>query len=255
MPVIEMRDAQVSHPRMPSVSLLGGVDWTVRSGEFWVVAGLQGTGKTVLLETAVGLHPHTAGTVLLFGRAVYGGRDHDDDLPATRRRMGMVFEGAGRLFPNLTVLENIVLPWCYHENRTPEEALKFLAPLFAALAIEDILDHPPSRLGQAWARRAALARALALGPELLLLDNPLSGLDAPHLRWWRGFLAQAARGHPALGRALTLVVATDELRPLLSLGHRFALAHGHGWRVLGTADDVLAARDEPGVRELLGDND
>jgi ABC-type transporter Mla maintaining outer membrane lipid asymmetry ATPase subunit MlaF len=255
-PSIVLQGVRVVHSRNPGIALIDEVDWTVNPGEFWVVAGLQGSGKTLLLETAAGLTPQGEGRVFLFGEEVSGGRQEADELPEIRQRLGLLFDGAGRLFPSLNVFENIALPWCYHRNGSLAEAAEVLAPLINYLQLDKLLDQVPGRLGRAWARRVALGRALALGPELLFLDNPLSGIDTAHLRWWRNFLVDAPRGHPALGgRPMTLVAASDELRPFLSLGHRFALAHEGRWRILGSAADVLAAREDAGVREILGDND
>lgn len=251
-----MTGVRVSHPRSPGVALIEGVDWTVNPGEFWAVAGLQGSGKTVLLETASGLYPQAEGEVRVFGKPVHGGGPDDTDIPATRLRLGLVFEGGGRLFPSLSVMENVALPWCYHRNRTLAEAREALNPLIEYTRLDKLLDQTPGRIGRSWARRVALARALAVGPELLLLDNPLSGLDIAHLKWWRGFLTDAVRGHAALGdHTLTVVVSSDELRPLLPLAQRFALAHQGKWRILGSADEVINQRSEEGVRDLLGESD
>jgi ABC-type transporter Mla maintaining outer membrane lipid asymmetry ATPase subunit MlaF len=255
-PAIAMDGVRIVQPRNPGVVLIDDVCWTVMPGEFWVVAGLQGSGKTALLETASGLSPQAHGSVRVFGEGVDGGRSESDELPGLRRRLGLVFEGGGRLFPGLNVFENIALPWCYHRNVSLADAAVDLAPLIAYLRLDKLLDQAPGRIGRAWARRVALGRALALGPELLLLDNPLSGLDTAQMRWWRTFLSDASRGHPALGGVpLTLVVASDELRPLLPLGQRFALAHDGRWRILGTGADVLAARGEDGVRDIFGETD
>ena len=92
-------------------------------------------------------------------------------------------------------------------------------------------------------------------PKLVLLDNPLEGLDPTHLRWWRGFLEALRGGHPWLGgEPATLLITSDELRPLLGLGQRFALAHEHAWRILGDRAAVTASQ-EPFVRELLSETD
>ena len=161
--------------------------------------------------------------------------------------MGFVFDGDGRLFSGLSVAENLVLPRCYHRNEDPSEALAALAPLIRHLQLESLLSRGPASLGRSWSRRVALARCLALGPELLLLDNPLAGLDPVHLRWWRGFLADALAGHPVLGgEPLAIVATTDAIRPYLPLHPRFALVEGDRWRILPEVDSVLAATGEDG---------
>lgn len=251
--VIEMADAAIANPRNLELPLLEPVDWRVAPGECWVVAGLQGSGKTTLLETAAGLHQVARGTLRLFGEPVP--LESGEALTALRRRIGIVFEGNGRLFPSLTVLENVMLPLRYHHDLSVAQAGAELVPLVAALHVERLSNFQPGKLTRAWSRRVALARALALRPEVLLLDNPLEGLDATHLRWWRGFLEELRAGHPWFGgRPLTLLIATDELRPLLQVGQCFALAGEGRWRILGDRAAVLASTD-PAVRELLGESD
>ncbi len=238
----------MSYPHTPGTPVLTGVDWEVNAGECWVVTGLQGSGKSALLETAVGLHPNVAGEVRVFGGPVAA---PGADAAAQRRRFGLVFDGNGRLFPGLNVFENVALPICYHGNQSPEMAAPQVNALLEGLELTPFADVPAGRVGRSWARRVALARALALRPEVVLLDNPLIGLDAVHLRWWRGFLPQLISGHPLLGGTpRTVVIASDEVRPLLSLGHHFALAHEGVWRVLGDRM-ALERSEEPMIRELF----
>jgi ABC-type transporter Mla maintaining outer membrane lipid asymmetry ATPase subunit MlaF len=245
--VISMRGVTVSHPRTPKVPLVSGVEWQVRPGECWVVTGVQGSGKTALLETAAGLFPCLAGEVRVFGEPM----ENPARASRIRRRVGLVFDGHGRLFPRMTVYENVALPVTYHDDMSLADAAPWVNPVLEALELDRIADVPAGRLGRAWARRVAIARALALRPELLLMDNPVTGLDAVNLRWWRGFAAKWLAGHPLSGgKPATLVLASDEVRPLLSLGHRFAVVNAGTWRVLGDRAAFEDA-DEPLLRELL----
>ena len=250
-PIISLAGVSLPHPHVPGTTVLSGVDWEVASGECWVIAGLQGSGKTLLLETAAGLHPISRGEMRFFGETL---NDRAPDESAhLRRRLGMVFDGMGRLFPALTVWENITLPIRYHRNLGPAEALDSIADILQALELEAIAGRHPGRLARAWARRVALARALALRPDVLLLDNPLAGLDPAHVRWWRALLGQFVTGHPLFGGVpRTVLIASDALRPLLSLGQRFALVDQGRWQVLGDRDAVGSSSD-PLVQELLNE--
>lgn len=247
--VIEMSGVAVANPHGADVALVARVDWRVGPGECWVVAGQQGSGKTTVIETAAGLRPALRGEVRLFGEPLPAATG--EAMTRLRQRVGFVFEGAGRLFPQMTVAENIALPLRYHRHLTAAESAAELRPLMEAFHLERFANLGPGRIGRAWARRAGLARAMASRPELVLLDNPLEGLDPVHLRWWRGFLAELVRGHPWLGgKPATVVIATDELRPLLGTGTRFATVDGGRWKVLGDRGAVSAS-DDPAVRELM----
>ena len=251
--VIEMEGVAVVSPRNPELPLLEPVDWRVEEGECWVVAGLHGSGKTSLLHTAAGLQTVPRGQLRVFGEPVPLAAG--EALTQLRRRVGVVFEGEGRLFPTLTVLENVVLPLRYHLDLSLAAAAAEVAPLMAEFHLDRLASFFPGRIGHAWTRRVALARALALRPALLLLDNPMEGLDPTHLRWWRDFLGALHRGHAWLhGQPQTLVITTDDLRPLLNVGDHFALSAGHQWRIIGDRAEVLASTQRD-VRELLGESE
>lgn len=248
-----MSGVSVAHPQDLARPILEAVDWEVAAGDCWVITGLQGSGKTVLLETAAGLHPLLAGELRLFGEPCTAGET--PKITALRRRFGLVFDGSGRLFPGLSVWENVTLPLRYHQNLDLDEAMAAVTEIFKLLELEPFADHQPGRLSRGWARRVALARALALKPEVLLLDNPLSGLDPTHIRWWRGLLSSFLAGHPLFGGVpRTVIITCDALRPLLPLGRSFALVHNGHWTELGDRHTVFNSTDSF-VRDLLNEAD
>jgi ABC-type transporter Mla maintaining outer membrane lipid asymmetry ATPase subunit MlaF len=191
-PLLELRDVAVASAEAPKSALLRGVNWTVTQGEFWVVGGLPGSGKSQLLQTAAGLLPPRAGAVRFFGRELAG--TSAADLVRTRRRIGFVFADGGRLFNGLTVAQNVALPLCYHLDCQPEAVSEAVEALLAITELKPLAGRLPARIHRAWRQRLALARALALGPELLLLDNPTAGLDRRQVRWWVEFLVQLSAG-------------------------------------------------------------
>ena len=246
-PVILMLGVSVPSQRDSSLIVAESIDWTVRQGESWVVAGLQGSGKTDFLMMTAGLIQPCAGTYEFLGCRM---PIFEADRLQERLRMGMVFE-TGQLLHHLTVGENIALPLRYHHNLGPADAARQLAPLVEMLELGPWLGSAPGTLGKGWQRRVGLARALALRPEVLVLDNPLGGLDPTHSRWWLALLAELSRGHPWLdGRPMTLVFTVADLRPWNGSGHHFAVLQGRRFIPLGSWTS-LEGQDEPALRELL----
>ena len=113
----------------------------------------------------------------------------------------------------------MALPLQYHHNLTPAAAAQEVQALLELLELTPLADVTPSNVGDNWRQRAALARALILKPEVLLLDNPLAGLGARHLHWWLRFLDQLSHGHDWCGgQPMTIVATTDDLRPWRNRG-------------------------------------
>ncbi len=247
---IELHDVTVHGDTHPERRVVRGVQWQIKPGDFWVVGGLAGSGKTILLETAAGLRPCTSGEVRLSG--VPADRLTGDESRAARRRIGFIYGGGGRLLSHLTLAQNIALPLCYHRNVAPAATAEEVAALLSQFGLLSLADRLPGQVSPAYCQRAALARALALTPEVLFLDDPLAELNTAQARWWLRFL-QGNDGPAAVAaRPSTLVVATDDLRPWLSVGGQFALIEDGTWRALGGRDELANAR-EPLVRELLAE--
>lgn len=247
--LIEMEGVTV---RMPGVALTG-VDWVVCAGEAWAVTGLQGSGKTALVEVVVGLSSPLCGEVRLFGQRMTTMSPWE--LTKLRERMGVVFEGRGRLFPRLSVYENVALPLCYRGNLSMGDVVPKVGGLLEEMGLEKMAEAAAGSLGFAWARRVALARALVTGPELLLVENPFAGLDATHVRWWRRFLGGLREGSALREQVrTTLVLTADDPRWVSGLCDRFAVTHGGGWRRFSTRSDFERCTGGE-LRELLHDTD
>jgi len=171
-PVIEVRDvinrfgAQVVHD---------GVSFDVHPGEIFGIVGGSGSGKSVLLKTMLGLRPPDAGSVVVEGRDITAMGERE--LRAVKRRYGVTFQH-GALFSSLTVAENIILPMA-ETLRLDETSYRRLVELrlrMVGLPLEAAAKHP-AQLSGGMVKRAALARALALDPAILFLDEPTAGLD------------------------------------------------------------------------------
>lgn len=227
---LELVDVQLLAFASSSVS---PIRWRVEPGEFWVVGGLMGSGKTDLLATAAGLLPPTRGEVRLFGTPL--SQVQEEAHLNLRLRAGLVHDG-GRMLRHLSISENIALPLRYHHDVTSHDVASRLEPWLEATRLRDLAHEASGRVGRNWAQRAGLARACILKPDILLVDNPLSGLDPRHVQWWLEFLQQLSQGHPLLNyRKLTVVVTCDDFAPWYQADRRFALLNPSGFRVLETA--------------------
>jgi ABC-type transporter Mla maintaining outer membrane lipid asymmetry ATPase subunit MlaF len=246
--VLEMRDVGIGTMHDPEKVVVKEVNWTVAAGEFWVIAGEQHSGKTDFLMTLDGLMAPVNGSYRFFGNEV---RMFDETRLAERLRVGFVFE-SGQLFHHLTLGRNVALPLQYHRDLTDDAADREAQPLLELMELSPLAGTLPAGVSRNWLKRAGLARALMLKPDVLLLDNPLRGLDTRHAKWWLDFLDGLCRGHEWLnGRPVTVVATTDNLRLWRSEHRRFALLQNKGFRPLGLWNEMESATD-PAARELLG---
>jgi len=248
-PALAMRGVAIAAMRDPTINVAANVNWTVNAGEFWVVGAPQHSGKTDFLMTAGGIMSPAAGEYLLLGERM---PIFEEAQMAHRLKLGFVFDG-GQLLGQLTVAENIALPLQYHRRLPPDEVSARVRELVEAMELTPWADVTPANVGRSWRQRAGLARALVLQPEVLLLDSPLTGLDARHTAWWLGFLGELSRGHRiADGKPITIVVTADDLRPWRRLAGHVACLAAQRLTVLGHWEAVDASR-ERGIQELLHD--
>jgi phospholipid/cholesterol/gamma-HCH transport system ATP-binding protein len=192
------------------------LDLAVRKGEVLGVVGGSGAGKSVLLNTIIGLRTPQAGRVRVLGVDLAGAsQTEQDDL---ERRWGVLFQG-GALFSSLSVLDNVAAPLREH-TRLPRRQVEGLAELKIALAglPASAAGLKPAELSGGMRKRAGLARALALDPELLFLDEPTAGLDPIGAH---AFDELIGRLSTALG--LTVVLITHDLDSLYALCDRVAV--------------------------------
>jgi putative ABC transport system ATP-binding protein len=245
-PVVEMRGVAVTSIRDLNAVAVEEVDWTVAAGDFWVIGGLHGSGKSDLLMLAGGMAVPARGAYFFHGREmpIFG-----DEHLAERLRVGYVFEG-GQLFNHLTVAENVALPLRYHKNLADAEADTRVRRMLELTGLPPWADSTPGAITRNWRKRAGLARALILQPDVLLLDNPLGGLDSRHRNWWVNFLGELSHGCELTeGKPVTLVVTADDFRPWRNCARQFAVLKNKRLVVLGNWEQVEAAGDEL-VREL-----
>ena len=208
---------------------LGPIDLTVEE-EVLSVLGPSGCGKTTLLWLVAGILRSDEGTIALGGRTF-------DDLPPENRNAGLVFQD-GALFPNMTVRGNIE-----YASTNPEYA----AELTELLEIDDVLDRRPQTLSGGERQRVALARTLATEPDVLLLDEPLSSLDAPIRRRLRDELHGLFRS-----LSIPVVLVTHDQRTATALGDRIVVLGDGTVRQVGPPSEILGRPNSRFVADFTG---
>jgi ABC-type transporter Mla maintaining outer membrane lipid asymmetry ATPase subunit MlaF len=234
-PLVEAVGVSVSASRSNSV-IASGVEWSIAPGEFWVVGGRHGSGKTSFLSTIAGLRHPASGTLRHFGEEL--AKMMESELLRHRMRIGYVFKGGGRMFAGLTVAENIALPLQYHRKWTEEKIAERVAEVLEATELARETDSTAQTLGWGRQQRVGLARALALNPEILFLDEPLSGLEARDRQWWRTFLDGLCQGSPLTERRpMTIIVTTNDFGFWIGGAHHCGLLQDGRWQSRGEVKD------------------
>jgi phospholipid/cholesterol/gamma-HCH transport system ATP-binding protein len=226
-----------------SFNVLDGLDLDVYRGEVLGVVGGSGTGKSVLLRTLIGLLPRRAGTIEMFGVDV--DTASAAERRAVERRWGILFQ-QGALFSSLTVKQNIQVPMREH-LRMPQALMDELAELKIAMVglNPDAADKFPSELSGGMIKRAALARSLALDPDLLFLDEPTSGLDPIGAAEFDDLISKLRE---TLG--LTVFMVTHDLDSLFSICDRVAALGNKRILVAGDLRTVMNNPD-PWIQEYF----
>lgn len=221
-----------------------GLDLDVRKGEIMGVVGGSGTGKSVLMRAIIGLQTPDEGEIHVFGESMIG--RSDDEALAIRKRWGVLFQG-GALFSTLTVAENVEVPIReYYPNIGAELRDEIAAYKIRMTGLPaEAGPKYPSELSGGMKKRAGLARALALDPDLLFLDEPTTGLDPIGAA---AFDEQTRQLQQTLG--LTVFLITHDLDTLYSICDRVAVLADKKVIAVGTIDELLAT-DHPWIQEYF----
>jgi phospholipid/cholesterol/gamma-HCH transport system ATP-binding protein len=219
-----------------------GVDFDVHAGEVFGIVGGSGSGKTVLLKTLLGLRRPDSGTVHIEGREITA--MSDEELRAVKRRYGVTFQH-GALFSSLTVAENVALPVLEAMDLAPGTVARLvdLRLRMVGLSLESAAKFP-AQLSGGMVKRVALARALALDPKLLFLDEPTAGLDPIAAAALDALLLYL---RSTLG--LTVVMVTHDLDTLARTCDRVAVLVD-GKVIVDTLQGIVA-NDHPWIRQYF----
>ena len=217
------------------------VGFEVAAGEIFAILGGSGAGKSVLMRQLIGLRPPSAGSVEIMGRDVARER------AAVRRAIGVMFQ-SGALFGSMTLLENVMLPLEVFTELPPEARVAVARVKLALVGLAEAAERMPAEVSGGMARRAAIARALALDPPLLFLDEPSAGLDPITSAGLDQLILELRKDLGA-----TVVVVTHELPSIFTIADRCILLD-HAARGVIASGDPRRLREEstdPTVRAFF----
>ena len=236
--MIEIRDL---HKSFGSLEVLKGIDFGVERGEVVCVIGPSGSGKSTLLRCINLLEQPTSGKVVIGDVEV---TDPGVDIDAIRRRIGIVFQQFN-LFPHLTVTENVTIAQRRVLHRDKAEAERVAAENLARVGLADKAGAYPAQLSGGQQQRAAIARALAMGPELMLFDEPTSSLDPEIV----GDVLAVMRGLAQDG--MTMIVVTHEMSFAREVADRVVFMDDGVILEQGSAEQVIGSPAQERTRRFL----
>jgi phospholipid/cholesterol/gamma-HCH transport system ATP-binding protein len=241
-PKIEMRGLTLSYG---TKVILHDVNAVVQRAEVFVIMGGSGCGKSTLLRHLIGLMAPAAGEILYDGENFWAAPE--EIRQARLRRFGVLFQGAA-LWSSMTLLENVALPLGEYTKLSPEDIDGLARYKLSLVGLRGFEDYYPAEISGGMRKRAGLARAMALDPEILFFDEPSAGLDPVSSRRLDELILQL---RDALGA--TVVVVTHELASIFAIADRaiFLDAETRTVRAEGKPQELLEQSQDPVVREFL----
>ena len=239
MPIISIRDLVVEYDGR---RVLDGLNLDIEPGETMVLLGGSGSGKSTLLRQIIGLEQPKSGSVIVKGVDIT--RCSPAELKKVRHFIGLAFHSAA-LFNSLSVKDNVALPLREHTRLAPSIIDLMVWMKLAVVGLADFGKLLPQELSGGMKKRGAVARALALDPEVLVLDEPSAGLDpivAAELDELILLLKEAFQ--------MTVIVVTHELPSAFRIADRIAMLHQGKFVSVGTKDEIRASQD-PHIRHFL----
>ena len=238
-PMISVRDL---HVKYGTTEILHGVSFDVRRSETLVIMGGSGSGKSTLVRTLIGLEKPSSGHVLIKGKDVAA--IGEAELDEVRKKIGMSFQG-GALFGSMTVGENVGLPLREH-TKLEDSTIEIMVRLkLEQVGLEGFEYYMPSQLSGGMRKRAAVARALAMDPEILFFDEPSAGLDPIIAAGIDQLILELKRAFH-----MTILVVTHELASAFLIADRIVLIDRGNILAIGTTPEMQSSA-EPRVRQFL----
>ena len=238
-PVLSLRNLRVSYGER---EILHGISFDVVRGETLVILGGSGSGKSTLLRTLVGLEKPSAGEIWIKGRDL--AKTSAAEMDEIRTKIGMSFQG-GALFGSMTVGENVALPLREH-TRLEDSTIEIVLRLkLQQVGLEGFEYYTPAQLSGGMKKRAAVARALAMDPEILFFDEPSAGLDPIIAAGIDELILELKRAFH-----MTIIVVTHELASAFLIADRMLLIDKGNIVALGTTEEMRSST-QPRVRQFL----
>jgi len=239
-PVVAVEDL---HKSFGSQKVLNGISLSVSRGETLAVLGRSGTGKSVLLRLIIGLEKPDSGSIRIHDQDIAGMAL--DQLGKIRMKMGFLFQHAA-LYDSLTVEQNVAFPLQHHNKEmSKSEQADRVKKLLAEVGMEGNLEKMPSDISGGMQKRVGLARALALEPDILLLDEPTAGLDPISSGEIDDLVLKLQQEHH-----MASIVVTHDLHSAKTIADRLALLNEGNVVIEGNFEDLQKSDDEF-VREFL----
>ena len=224
--------------------VLSGLDIDVFAGEVITIIGESGSGKSILLKAMMGLLDADAGTIRFDGEEVTGQTERE--WTQTRRRIGMLFQESA-LFDSLNVYDNVSYALQEQTTMTEDEIAQRVGETLALVGLQGIEHMSPADLSGGMRKRVALARAVAVRPEVVFYDEPAEGLDPINVTRVNRLLLGLQKS-----LNVTSVVVTHNLKAAFAISDRLALIHDGAVAATGAPEALLESED-PVVREFIGD--
>ncbi len=231
------------HKAFGAKKVLEGVDLHINRGESMVIIGGSGTGKSVLIKHMIGLLKPDAGRVVVDGIEV---EDQDEDgLNELRKKFGMLFQGAA-LFDSLTVWENVGFGLIEHTKMDNAAVMKRVRECLEMVGMKDVEYLMPSELSGGMKKRVGLARAIAMNPEIILFDEPTTGLDPVMADVINDLIIKTTRA-----LKVTSVTITHDMVSANRIADRIAMLYEGKIVAIGTPDEIMFNQTNPAVKEFV----
>jgi phospholipid/cholesterol/gamma-HCH transport system ATP-binding protein len=235
------------HKSFRTQKVLDGLDLEIETGKTTVIIGRSGGGKSVLLKHIIGLIRPDSGEVLIDGKDIT--RLGDRDLNEIRKKFGMLFQEAA-LFDSMTVGENVAFPLREHTRMKEEEIRRTVADRLHAVGLTGVEEKMPSELSGGMRKRVGLARAIAMQPQIVLFDEPTTGLDPVMTEAINRLIIETQKNFN-----LTCVVISHDIQSIFTVGHRIAMLYEGKIIAYGTPEELKTSRNPVIVQFLAGSID